>query len=127
MNEKLETSTAGIFAAGSVTGQKITSGISEEEGRIAADNAMGKNRFFNSDWTPFAVHVEPEIACVGCFSEEAHHKGFRAVEGKIYSKNLDFSSKIQVLSPVLKVNHSMSYQFERPRSGKFSSNFVGVI
>ena len=52
---------------------------------------MGKNRFFNSDWTPFAVHVEPEIACVGCFSEEAHHKGFRAVEGKIYSENLDFS------------------------------------
>ena len=44
VNENLETSVAGIFAVGSVTGRKTTSGVSEEEGMIAADNAMGKNR-----------------------------------------------------------------------------------
>jgi len=92
VNERLETSTVGIFAAGSVTGRKTTSGISEEEGKIATDNAMGKNRALNSDWSPFIVYTKPEIACVGCFAEEAHYKGFRAVEGKVASENLDFSS-----------------------------------
>ena len=52
---------------------------------------MGKNRSINSDLTPFIVFTEPEIASVGCFAEEAHHKGFRAVEGKIKSENLDFA------------------------------------
>lgn len=89
VNENLETSTAGIFAVGSVTGRRTTAGISEEEGRLAADNAMGKDKAFNHDWTPFIVCTEPEIACVGCFAEEAHHKGFRAVEGKFKSENLD--------------------------------------
>ncbi|MBJ78932.1 MAG: hypothetical protein CMH80_04345 [Nitrospinae bacterium] len=91
VNEVLETSTAGIFAVGSVTGRKTTTGISEEEGRVAADNAMGKNKAVNSDWTPFLIGTEPEIACVGCFAEEAHHKGFRAVEGKFLWENLDYS------------------------------------
>jgi len=91
VNENLETSATGIFAVGSVTGRKINSGISEEEGVIAADNALGKNKFLNSDWTPFIVFTKPEIACVGCFAEEAHHKGFRAVEGKIKAENLDFA------------------------------------
>ena len=91
VNEFLETSTAGIFAVGSVTGRRSTTGISEEEGRIAVDNAMEKNKAVNFDWTPFIISAESEIACVGCFAEEAHHKGFRAVEGKFESKNLDYS------------------------------------
>ena len=51
---------------------------------------MGGNRIVNPDRTPFIVFTEPEIACVGCFADEAHHKGFRAVEGKIKSEDLDF-------------------------------------
>ena len=45
VNEKLETSAVDIFAVGSVTGRKSRPGISEEEGKIAADNAMGKNKY----------------------------------------------------------------------------------
>ena len=36
------------------------------------------------------IFTKPEVACVGCFTKEAHHKGFRAVEGKINADNLDF-------------------------------------
>ena len=91
VNEKLETTVSGIFAVGSVLGRNTRSGISEEEGKISADNAMGKNKSINYDWIPHICFTRPEIATVGCYSEQAHHKGFRGVEGCVQSKELDFS------------------------------------
>ena len=91
VNDKLETSVPDIFAVGSITGRRSRSGISEEEGKIAADNAMGKNKSINYDWIPFVFFTKPEIASVGCFAEQAHYKGFRGVEGCTKSENLDFS------------------------------------
>ena len=91
VNDKLETSVPDIFAVGSITGRRSRSGISEEEGKIAADNAIGKNKSINYDWIPFTFFTKPEIASVGCFAEQAHYKGFRGVEGCAKSKNLDFS------------------------------------
>ena len=91
VNDKLETSVPDIFAVGSITGRRSRSGISEEEGKIAADNAMGKNKSINYDWIPFVFFTKPEIASVGCFAEQAHYKGFRGVEGCTKSEDLDFS------------------------------------
>ena len=91
VNDKLETSVPGIFAVGSATGRRSRPGISEEEGKIAADNAMGKNKSINYDWIPFIVFAKPEIASVGCFTEQSHYKGFRGIEGNAQSENLDFS------------------------------------
>jgi len=91
VNDKLETNVPGIFAIGSVIGRKSRPGVSVEEGKIAADNTMGKDRSINYDLIPFIVSAELEIATVGCFSEQAHFKGFRGVEGRIESKDLDFS------------------------------------
>ena len=91
VNDKLETSAPGVFAAGSVTGRKTRLSISEEEGKVAADNAMGKNKSINYDLIPFTVFAKPEVASVGCFAEKAHFKGFRGIEGSVQSKNLDFS------------------------------------
>ena len=91
VNDKLETSVPDIFAVGSITGRRSRSGISEEEGKIAADNAMGKNKSINYDWIPFVFFTKPEIASVGCFAEQAHYKGFRGVEGCAKSEYLDFS------------------------------------
>ena len=91
VNETLETSVPGIFAAGSVIGRTASAGLSEEEGRIAADSTLGKTKLHNADWIPFIVHTRPEIATVGCFAEEAHHKGFRAVEGRCEARSLDYA------------------------------------
>ena len=91
VNEKFETSTKNVYAVGSITGRLSRPGISAEEGRIAAGNAMGKNISINSDWVPTMIFIETEIACVGCFAQEAHHKGFRGVEGKAMLEDLDCS------------------------------------
>ena len=55
------------------------------------ENALGKNKVLNLDLAPFIIFTDPQIASVGCFAEEAHHKGFRAVEGKVEFKTIDFA------------------------------------
>lgn len=89
VNEKMETTTQGMYAVGSVTGRKSFDGLSEEEGRVAAENALGKDKNLNTDWIPQVIYVEPEIATVGCFARDAHHKGFRGVEGRCDIESLD--------------------------------------
>ena len=92
VDEKQETTAKGIYAVGSVTGRKSFDGLSEEEGRVAAENALGKNKSLNVDWIPQVVYTTPEIASVGCFARDAHHKGFRGVEGRCDLECLDYSA-----------------------------------
>jgi dihydrolipoamide dehydrogenase len=91
VNEKMETTAKGVYAIGSVTGRESFDGLSEEEGRVAVENALGKDKSLNTDWIPKVIYTDPEIATVGCFSQEAHHKGFRGVEGKCDVESLDCS------------------------------------
>jgi dihydrolipoamide dehydrogenase len=91
VNEKMETTAKGVYAIGSVTGRESFDGLSEEEGRVAVENALGKDKSLNTDWIPKVIYTDPEIATVGCFSQEAHHKGFRGVEGRCDVESLDSS------------------------------------
>jgi dihydrolipoamide dehydrogenase len=91
VNEKMETTANGVYAIGSVTGRKSFDGLSEEEGRVAVENALGKNKSLNIDWIPQVIYTDFEIATVGCFARDAHYKGFRGVEGKCDVANLDHS------------------------------------
>lgn len=91
VNEKMETTAKGVYAIGSVTGRKSFDGLSEEEGRVAVGNALGKNKSLNVDWIPQVIYTDPEIATVGCFARDAHYKGFRGIEGKCDIASLDHS------------------------------------
>lgn len=82
VNEKMETSCAGLSAVGSVTGHDRSPERSQEEGRVAALNAGGKESALDPDRIPLRLHTTPLIASVGCRAEDAHHKGFRSVEGR---------------------------------------------
>ncbi len=82
VNETMETSLQGVFAAGSVTGRSHSREISEEEGRVAGINAAGGRQAIDRGQIPFCLHTDPEIASIGCLSGDAHFKGFRAVEGR---------------------------------------------
>ena len=55
VNEKMETTVKGIYAAGSVTGHARAAFRSQEEGRVAAANALGKKRTFHSEVVPLPV------------------------------------------------------------------------
>jgi dihydrolipoamide dehydrogenase len=82
VDEKQATSVAGIYAVGSVTGRPSSDCLAEEEGRVAAGNAMGKKRQLNPDWIPLVVYSDQVMAGVGCCEATAHHKGFRGLGGR---------------------------------------------
>lgn len=89
VDEKQETTLSGVYAVGSVTGREGFHGLSAEEGKVAAENALGKKARLNKDWIPRIVYANLEIATVGCYADNAHHKGFRAVEGRCNTDQLD--------------------------------------
>lgn len=91
VNEKMESSVAGIYAAGSVTGNSPNPELAEEGGRVAAKNALGKTRVLNLEHVPMIIGADPEIASVGCSVSNAQYKGFRAVEGRFDYNALDHS------------------------------------
>ena len=91
VNDRMESSVPGIYAVGSVTGCSPDPLLSEEGGRIAAKNALGKGRTLNMDHVPTIVYTDPEIASVGCTATNGHYKGFRTVEGCFNSNALDHS------------------------------------
>ncbi len=95
-DEKMQTSQAGVYAAGSLTGHGRSYDRSQEEGRVAGANAMGKDKQLNPDQIPFRLYTSPEIASVGFRAEDAHHKGFRAVEGIFHESNLDKEAETAV-------------------------------
>jgi pyruvate/2-oxoglutarate dehydrogenase complex dihydrolipoamide dehydrogenase (E3) component len=91
VDEKQETTLSGVYAVGSVTGREGFHGLSAEEGKVAAENALGKKARVNTDWIPRIVYTNLEIATVGCYAGIAHHQGFRAVEGRCDDDQLDHS------------------------------------
>ncbi|MBI4383298.1 MAG: NAD(P)/FAD-dependent oxidoreductase [Nitrospinae bacterium] len=90
VDEKMQTAAPGVYAVGSVTGSVPDPNRSEEEGRVAAENALGKERKLNPFNIPL-IYTDPELATVGYRAEDAHYHGFRAVEGRCDYSALDHS------------------------------------
>ncbi|MBN1824017.1 MAG: dihydrolipoyl dehydrogenase [Endomicrobiales bacterium] len=65
VNEYLETTTPGIFAAGDVTGKWFLAYTAQAEGITAAENALGQKNTINYDFVPRVVFTDPPCASVG--------------------------------------------------------------
>ncbi len=70
-DERYETSTPGIYAAGDCIGRMALETTAAKEGSLAAVNALlGESRSINYDHVPKAVFTDPEVASVGITEEE---------------------------------------------------------
>jgi mercuric reductase len=76
VDDYLETSVAGIFAAGDVTGEPCLETAAAMEGRLAVANALGAGRErLDLSALPLGVYTSPEVASVG-LTEEACREAF---------------------------------------------------
>jgi dihydrolipoamide dehydrogenase len=81
VDEGMMTSLPGVYAVGSITGELTSDTLSQESGKIAAENALGKKRKLNLEWVPQTVRLCPDLAYVGCNMMTAGNQGFHPVEG----------------------------------------------
>ncbi len=79
INDRLETTAAGVYAVGDVTGGWMLSHASSSMAVVAAENAMGKDRAFPPHLVPRGLWTIPEVGAVGLSEEAAEAKGL-AVE-----------------------------------------------
>ncbi|MFP3391966.1 dihydrolipoyl dehydrogenase [Brevibacillus sp. SIMBA_040] len=83
VNEYLETSIPGIFAAGDVIGGWQLAHAASAEGQIAAINAAGGREKVNDRAVPRCIYTHPEISSVGLSEEEAKARGY-TVKTSVY-------------------------------------------
>ncbi len=81
VDESMMTSLPGVYAVGSIAGDLTSDTLAQEEGRVAAENALGKKRQLNREWVAQVARLFPNAAYVGCNMKTAGHRGFHPVEG----------------------------------------------
>lgn len=71
VNERLETSAAGVWAVGEVAGSPHFTHISEDDFRVVRDNILGGNHVTTGRQVPFCLFTDPEFARIGLSETEA--------------------------------------------------------
>lgn len=75
VDERLQTTSPGIWAVGDVTGGPQFTHISFDDFRIVRDNITGGKRTTTGRLVPFSMFTDPELAHVGLREHEAKAKG----------------------------------------------------
>jgi len=74
VNDRMETSINGIYAAEDVNGKLMLAHAASRMAEIAAENALGADRACNLKDTPSCLYTIPEAACVGLTETEAREQ-----------------------------------------------------
>ena len=83
VNERLETSAAGIWAIGECAGSPQFTHVSEDDFRIVRDNFAGGKRSTRDRLVPYCVFTDPPLAHVGLREGEAQRQGVAARVGRL--------------------------------------------
>ncbi|MDB5910483.1 MAG: rclA [Massilia sp.] len=75
VNERLETTAPGVWAAGECAGSPQFTHIAENDFHIVHDNILGGHRVTTGRQVPFCLFTDPEYARVGLSETEANERG----------------------------------------------------
>ena len=75
VNERLETTAAGVWAVGEVAGSPQFTHIAYDDYRVVRDNLTGGNRVTTGRQVPFCLFTDPEFARIGLSEKEATQQG----------------------------------------------------
>ena len=91
VDEGMMSSIPGVYGVGSISGSRVTDSMAKEQGKVAAENAMGKKRQINSELVPVTTQLVQKVGYVGCSMKSALHQGFHPVEG--INEDISFSDE----------------------------------
>ncbi len=103
VNEKMETSAAGIYAIGDVAGGMLLAHKASAEGIVAAENAFGANSRIDYNSVPRCIFTEPQSAAVGLTEEEAKTKGLQYRVGKVPFRAIGKAHAVQKTAGFAKI------------------------
>jgi pyruvate/2-oxoglutarate dehydrogenase complex dihydrolipoamide dehydrogenase (E3) component len=75
VNDRLETTMPGVWAAGECAGSAPFTHISENDFHIVMENIQGGNRVTTGRQVPFCLFTDPEFARIGLNEKEAKEQG----------------------------------------------------
>ena len=75
VNERLETTAAGVWAMGDCAGSPQFTHVAFDDFRVVRDNLNGGNRTTSDRLIPFCMFTDPELARVGLNESEAKKRG----------------------------------------------------
>ncbi|MBC8285624.1 MAG: NAD(P)/FAD-dependent oxidoreductase [Nitrospinae bacterium] len=81
VDEGMLSSIPGVYGVGSISGKRVSDSMAKEQGKVAAENSMGKKRQINPEWIPETTRLVQDMGYVGCSMKSAPHQGFHPVEG----------------------------------------------
>jgi pyruvate/2-oxoglutarate dehydrogenase complex dihydrolipoamide dehydrogenase (E3) component len=83
VNERLETSAAGIWALGECAGSPQFTHVSEDDFRIVRDNLAGGNRDTRHRLIPYCMFTDPPLAHVGLSERDAERQATKVRVAKL--------------------------------------------
>jgi len=82
VNERMETTSPGIYAIGDVTGRQMLAHKASAEGVAAAENALSRSNKVDYSKIPNCIFTLPEVASIGLTEKQAKEKGLRVRIGR---------------------------------------------
>ena len=82
VDDRMQTSVSGIYAAGDVLARFMLSSMAVVEARVAAENAMGLDTKMDYTCAPWGIYTDPEVGSVGVTEEWAKADGGAYVVGE---------------------------------------------
>ena len=82
VNERLETTTPGVYAIGDVVGTAMLAHVASAQGKVAVNNIVGHEQAIDYTMIPAGIFTLPEVGRVGFTEQQVREKGIEPKVGR---------------------------------------------